>query len=259
MVDATGGTTYQYDGLGRATQVAAPSGTLTYAYDLDGNRTTLGYPGAQNVTYGYSPGGRMTTVTDWATRASRYTYQPSGPVATLEYPSGLRATYAYDRAQRLTQITNAVGATTVTQHSYGLDPEGNRTTLDEYVQAITPPPIVWAESTRVNDDTGTTQQDRPSIALGPDGATYLVWDDFRAGSHADIFFARRDPATGTWSDDLRVQGGSAQVGLGLRMTGIAPVELHVARTDTRAGVFFNIFDVFRRLFGMTEGKATCGC
>ena len=43
------------------------------------------------------------------------------------------------------------------------------------------------------------------------------------------------------------------------MTGIAPVEVHVARTETRTGLFFNIFDVFRRILGMTDGKATCGC
>lgn len=204
MVDATGTTTYQYDGLGRVTQVAAPGGILSYAYDLDGNRTTLGYPGGDSVTYEFSPGGRMTTVTDWATRISRYTYQASGLVASLDHPNGLRATYAYDRAQRLTQITNAVGPTTITQHVYGLDPEGNRTTLDEYLQGITPPPIVWSDSNRVNDDAGTTQQDRPSIALGTDGATYLVWDDFRSGSHADIYFSRRDPTTGAWSASQKV-------------------------------------------------------
>lgn len=204
MVDATGTTTYQYDGLGRVTQIAAPSGALSYAYDLDGNRTTLGYPGGQSVTYEFSPGGRMTTVTDWASRISRYTYQPSGLVATLDYPDGLRATYAYDRAQRLTQLTNAVGATTISQHTYTLDPEGNRTTLDEYVQGITQPPIVWSDSVRVNDDAGATQQDRPAIALGSDAATYLIWDDFRSGSHADIYFSRRDPTTGAWSANQKV-------------------------------------------------------
>lgn len=92
-----------------------------------------------------------------------------------------------------------------TQHAYTLDAEGDRTALDEYVQGITPPPIVWSPSLKVNDDTGTTQQDRPAVALGPDGATYLIWDDFRAGSHADIYFARRDSATGAWSANQKVK------------------------------------------------------
>ena len=204
MVDATGTTTYRYDGLGRVTEIAQPNGVLTYAYNLDGNRTALGYPGALSVTYAYSPGGRMTTVTDWATRISRYTYQPSGLVATVEYPNTMRASYVYDRSQRLTRITNAVGSRTITDHAYTLDAEGNRTVLDEFVEGTTPPPIVWSASGRVNDDAGTTQQDRAAIALGPDGATYLVWDDFRSGSHADIYFARRDPASGAWSANQKV-------------------------------------------------------
>jgi RHS repeat-associated protein len=202
MVDGTGTTTYQYDGLGRVGQIAAPNGTLAYLYDLDGNRTTLGYPGSQNVTYAYSPGGRLNTVTDWASRISTYTYKSSGLVATLQYPNTMLASYTYDRAQRLTQITNAVGATTVTQHTYTLDAEGNRTALDEYVQGITPPVLTWSASVQVNS-VATGTQDHPAIALGADGASYLLWDDSRSGN-ADIYFARRDPATGAWSTNQKV-------------------------------------------------------
>jgi RHS repeat-associated protein len=204
MVDATGTTTYQYDGLGRVTQVAAPNGTLTYVYDLDGNRTTLGYPGSQNVTYAYSPGGRLNTVTDWASRLSTYTYKPSGLVATLTYPNTMLASYEYDRAQRLKVITNSVGATTITQHSYTLDAEGNREALDEYVQGITQAVPTWSPSVQVNTVT-TNQQDRPDMAIGADGATYLVWDDT---GQSDVFFSRRDPTTGAWSANQRVNDTS---------------------------------------------------
>ncbi|HET7699857.1 MAG TPA: DUF6531 domain-containing protein [Candidatus Limnocylindria bacterium] len=204
MTDGTGTTSYQYDGLGRVTQIAAPNGTLTYAYDLDGNRTTLGYPGAQRVTYAYSPGGRMRTVTDWAGRVSSYTYTDSGLVASLAYPNGLTASYAYDRAQRLTQIINAVGETTITQHSYGLDPEGNRTALDEFVQGLTAPLLTWSASVRVNDDAAGFQQKNPALSLGADGASYLIWDDIRAGGNADIYFSRRDPTSGLWSANQKV-------------------------------------------------------
>ena len=77
------------------------------------------------------------TPSDWASRVSSYTYQASGLVSTVTYPDGLRATDTYDRARRLTQLTNAVGATTVSQDTYTLDAEGNRTALDEFVQGIT--------------------------------------------------------------------------------------------------------------------------
>ncbi len=203
MVDGTGTTLYQYDGLDRMTSAVAPNGALTYGYDRDGNRTTLGYPGSQNVSYVYSPGGRLSTVTDWASRVSSYTYQASGLVSTVNYPDGLRASDTYDRAQRLIQLTNAVGATTVTQETYTLDAEGNRTALDEFVSGITPPAAAWTPSVRVNDDTGVHASFVPTIALGPDGATYAAWDDGRDPS-THIYSSRRDPATGTWSANQRV-------------------------------------------------------
>ena len=53
MTDATGVTTYTYDDLDRLTQVAGPNGTVSYGYDLFDNRTALTYPGSKTVTYAY--------------------------------------------------------------------------------------------------------------------------------------------------------------------------------------------------------------
>jgi len=200
MTDGTGVTTYQFDGLGRMTQAAQPNGALTYTYDRDGNRTVLTYPaGADTVTYTFTPGGRLDHLTDASARTSTYTYTASGLVKTLLLPNNLLTTYTYDRGQRLTLVLNAVGTTTRTRHAYTLDAEGNRTALDEYVDGITAAPsTTWAASVKVNSDTGTTVQDHPAIALGADGAHYLIWDDARDGN-ANIYFSRRDPVTGTWS------------------------------------------------------------
>jgi RHS repeat-associated protein len=203
MTDATGNTTYQYDGLGRLTQAAQPNGTTTYGYDLDSNRTTLGYPTVGNVTSVYSPGGRLNTVTDWATHAATYQYTAAGLASSVSVPGGMTTTYSYDKAHRLTQLVNAVGANTVSSDAYTLDNEGNRIALDEFVSGITTPPVQSFPSVKVNSDAGTTVQDHPAIALGPDAASYLVWDDARLGN-ADIEFARRDPTTGTWSANVKV-------------------------------------------------------
>jgi len=124
-------------------------------------------------------------------------------VATLQYPNGPKATYTYDRAQRLTQLVNAVGANTVSSHAYTLDNAGNRTAQSEVVSGLTAPPVQPFASVKVNSDAGTAVQDHPAIANGADGATYLVWDDARSGN-ADIEFARRDPVTGTWGANLKV-------------------------------------------------------
>ena len=79
------------------------------------------------------------------------------------------------------------------------------------VGRYTPPVggIAWLPSVKTNDDAGTTQQDRPSVALGPDGATYLIWDDYRPGTQADIYFSRRDPSTGTWSANQKVNNDTS--------------------------------------------------
>jgi RHS repeat-associated protein len=203
MTDGTGNTTYQYDGLGRLTQAVQPNGTTTYGYDLDSNRTTLGYPTVGNVTYVPSPGGRLNTVTDWAGHGATYLYYPDGLASSVSVPGGMTTTYTYDKAHRLTQLVSAVGANTVSSDAYTLDNEGNRTALDEFVSGITPPPVQSLPSVKVNSDTGTTVQDHPAIALGADAASYLIWDDARSGN-ADIEFARRDPVTGNWSANVKV-------------------------------------------------------
>ncbi|MBI2773136.1 MAG: RHS repeat-associated core domain-containing protein [Chloroflexi bacterium] len=206
MVDATGTTTYAYDGLGRVTQTAAPNGILTYGYDLDGNRTRLGYPGGDDVDYFFTPAGRLTHVTDWAGRLTSYTYASSGAVEYLDYANGMSATYAYDRAQRLTRLTNTVGSTIISDHVYTLDPEGDRTALDEFVQGITLPPA-WTSSVRVNDDTGGAVQESPALALGPDDSAYLAWRDLRSGN-GDVYFSSRAGGTETWSPNVKVSSDS---------------------------------------------------
>jgi RHS repeat-associated protein len=139
MSDGTGTTTYAYDGLSRLTQAVQPNGTLSYGYDLDSNRTSLTYPGPSTVTYSYSNAGRLSSLQDWATRTTSYTYTAAGLAKTVTLPNGLLTTYSYDRAQRLTNLTNVVGSTNITTHSYTLDNEGNRTAQSEFVSGITGP------------------------------------------------------------------------------------------------------------------------
>jgi len=190
MTDGTGTSTYAYDGLGRLTQAVQPNGTLGYGYDLDSNRTTLTYPTVGSVTYVFSPAGRLSSLTDWGSRQSIYTYTASGLAKTVAVPGGLTTTYGYDNAQRLTSLVNATASATVFSDTYTLDNEGNRTAIDEIASD-------GLASVKVNSDTGTAAQDHPAIALGADGASYLIWDDARDGN-ANIYFARRDPATGAW-------------------------------------------------------------
>lgn len=63
--------------------------------------------------------------------------------------------------------------------------------------------VRWAPSVRVNDVAGSAISSAPSVALGPDGAGSAVWPDSR-GTSMDIYFSRRDPASGAWSANAKV-------------------------------------------------------
>lgn len=202
MGDVTGSSSYTYDGLGRLTAAVQPNGNLGYGYDLDSNRTTLTYPTVGSVTYVFSPAGRLSSLTDWGARQSTYTYFASGLAKTVTVPGGMTTTYGYDYAQRLTSLLNATAGGTITSDTYTLDNEGNRTAIDELM------PAVIAASVKVNSDAGTAIQDHPAIALGaevPNPASYLIWDDQRDGAtNSNIYFSRRDPVTGAWSANVKV-------------------------------------------------------
>ena len=86
-----------------------------------------------------------------------------------------------------------------------VDLAGNRegglaqpSTAKSFVRAVS-----WGASVKVNTDTGTALQDNPACALGPDGTAYCVWEDSRSGN-ADIWFAQRNPTTGVWSGEMKL-------------------------------------------------------
>lgn len=166
-----------------------------------GEAVTLGYPGAGGgtVTYGYSVGGRLLTVSDWASRVSTYTYTPAGLAASIALPNGMATTYTYDRPQRLTLLENKVGATTITRHSYTLDNEGNRTALAEFVSGITAPG---------GTDSFTMTYDglhRLTSVSGP------VAESFTLDAASNIASRTGPPATNTFDQANRHTSDGAQV------------------------------------------------
>jgi hypothetical protein len=98
----------------------------------------------------------------------------------------------------------------------------------------------WSSTTRVNDDTGATDQTQPAIAIGSDGAAHADWRDARGGN-SDIYYARRDPATGDWSANQRVNdmttGEQFEPGIAVDDAGNA----YVVWTDQRVSDDRNIY------------------
>lgn len=127
MTDATGVTSYAYDGINRLTQVTDPRGkVLKFAYDPAGNRTAITYPHNKVVGYGYDAADRLISVSDWLGRTHRYTLNAAGQVTQLELGNGTRETRSYDAASRLTSLVNSgPGGAVISSHTLQMDPNGN--------------------------------------------------------------------------------------------------------------------------------------
>ena len=60
----------------------------------------------------------------------------------------------------------------------------------------------WSTNVRVNDDSGTSTQSSPDLAIDDQGNAYAIWHDFRNGDE-DIYFAYR-PVDGSWGVNVKV-------------------------------------------------------
>ncbi|MGB6641606.1 MAG: hypothetical protein WBG67_12575, partial [Thermoanaerobaculia bacterium] len=129
---------YRYDRFGRVTR----DGALVYAYDDNGNRTDIGYPGGVTATYTHDFADRQETLTleDGGNPSQHVVtgaaYKPSGPLTGLTLGNGLAETRAYDQRyfpQRIhvaglldwTYTTDAVG--NILSITDAEDPAGSRT------------------------------------------------------------------------------------------------------------------------------------
>lgn len=61
----------------------------------------------------------------------------------------------------------------------------------------------WSPNVKLNDDIGSANQQNPSVAIGPAGEVYVVWQDER-NNNADIYLARSDNGGATWTPNYFV-------------------------------------------------------
>jgi RHS repeat-associated protein len=132
MTDATGTSTWVYDSLGRLTSTTdGNSVTTSYGHDLDGNTTTISYPGTgHTVTRAFDALDRLSTVTDWNGNTVTAGYDENSNPTTNAFPSGTAETdtTAYDAADQVTGITDTKlvsgSPTTLAGFSYTRDGSG---------------------------------------------------------------------------------------------------------------------------------------
>jgi YD repeat-containing protein len=114
-----------YNSLSRLTQeIGAAGQTTTYAYDNQGNLTSIDgpLPGTVDVTTnGYDALNRLVTMTDPNSGQVNYGYNAIDQMTSVKDPRNLTTSYAYDALSNLNQLTSP--DTGSTQNSY--DSAGN--------------------------------------------------------------------------------------------------------------------------------------
>jgi RHS repeat-associated protein len=113
---------FTYDALSRNLTQVGPQGTVSFQYDLAGNRTLVTYPvksgeSALSVNYDYLLTGEVQKIREnGATTGvgvlATYAYDDLGNRTSLTYGSSAVQTYAYDPVSRLTTLTTDFSGST---------------------------------------------------------------------------------------------------------------------------------------------------
>jgi RHS repeat-associated protein len=127
-----GAVRFAYDALSRLARTTDVFGqTLAYAYDADGNRTSLSVNAAPYLSYQYDALNRLTRETDAAGAAVTYSYDAASRQTARTLPNGVATAYAYDDLNRLTRLTDSAGANTFSDRQYSYDAASNLTQTNE--------------------------------------------------------------------------------------------------------------------------------
>jgi RHS repeat-associated protein len=136
MTDPSGATTYRYErrGLLRYEQKVVDSVSFTsqYAYDANGNRSSITYPSGRIVNYTFDYADRpLSAISGTTTYVSNATYLPFGPQNSMSFGNGTSQTMQYDTRYIPLENTLATGATPLIDYSYTKDLVGNITAIHD--------------------------------------------------------------------------------------------------------------------------------
>jgi RHS repeat-associated protein len=124
----SGAITRTDDALDRLASETTPQGTVGYAYDAAGRRSSLTVSGQAAANYTFDNANRLTQIVQGSTTVS-FSYDNANRRTTLTLPNGITTSYSYDNASRLTGLTYAKGSNTMGNLTYGYDLNGRRTNI----------------------------------------------------------------------------------------------------------------------------------
>ncbi len=125
MSDGSGVTTYAYDTLDRLTSVTHAGHTFSYTYDNANQLTSSTFPGQATDIYTYDNDGQLSTVATGATTDVSYSYDPDGHVISALLGDGYTESRTWDRDGRLTDINDTKNGTVLTRATYTYDLTNN--------------------------------------------------------------------------------------------------------------------------------------
>ena len=164
MVDPSGTTSYEYTLKGQPAKeskvIAGQTYTTGYAYDKNGNPTTLKYPSGRVVSYRYANDRVTQVLSNGVPVASNITYKPFGGMTALTYGNGIQRTVSYDQQYRMASITDAG----IQNLAYSYDPNGNITAIADQLDPTK------------SKSYGYDPLDRLSSAQGPWGSLAYTYD-----------------------------------------------------------------------------------
>lgn len=102
--------------------------TISYTYDLDGNRADITYPNGLNYDYTYTNRNQLSSINDGgATPLASYAYDLAGNVSLKTLRNGISSSFIYDDAERLTSINYQRAGSTIASFAYGYNAKSDRT------------------------------------------------------------------------------------------------------------------------------------
>jgi RHS repeat-associated protein len=131
------GTSYSYERRGLLTAVADDDGsTITFAYNANGDRTSLGYPSGRVAGYTFDFAGRPLSVSiDGTSVISAASYLPFGPMKVLTYGNSMSRTMSHDTRYRPMEDTLTSATGVITDYLYQEDPGRNITQIHDATNA----------------------------------------------------------------------------------------------------------------------------
>lgn len=126
MVDPQGAAQWTYDVMNRVISYTYNAKTISYTYDVNGNRNSITYPDGKTVRYSFNGLDRLDTVTDWLGRTTVYQYDPEEHLTKVKNPNGSLAYFETGPTGQLTSMRNVLpDGAVISSQAFTLDQRGN--------------------------------------------------------------------------------------------------------------------------------------